>query len=206
MKNNKFDIINYDIPKFDVDVEFTYHSYDEKTEDENPIDDFDLNLQSNDFNMFLSNKITIQLKDLRSRLKFDSNVSFLNNINEDVLIQIQNFQNKNLNNSIIDDQKGIEYFNSNLRFDDKSVSFISGLNKKYQRRILEAYELDNNLYPNLTKFNQRNVIYGTDYLGDIMQNKLVSQYAYDFKNAEFLSDINQIENERINADYLSNNI
>jgi len=206
MKNNKFDIINYDIPKFDVDVAFTYHSYDEKTEDENPIDDFDLNLQSNDFNMFLSNKITIQLKDLRSRLKFDSNVSFLNNINEDVLIQIQNFQNKNLNNSIIDDQKGIEYFNSNLRFDDKSVSFISGLNKKYQRRILEAYELDNNLYPNLTKFNQRNVIYGTDYLGDIMQNKLVSQYAYDFKNAEFLSDINQIENERINADYLSKNI
>ncbi len=206
MKNNKFDIINYDIPKFDVDVAFTYHSYDEKTEDENPIDDLDLNLQSNDFNMFLSNKITIQLKDLRSRLKFDSNVSFLNNINEDVLIQIQNFQNKNLNNSIIDDQKGIEYFNSNLRFDDKSVSFISGLNKKYQRRILEAYELDNNLYPNLTKFNQRNVIYGTDYLGDIMQNKLVSQYAYDFKNAEFLSDINQIENERINADYLSKNI
>jgi len=114
MKNNKFDIINYDIPKFDVDVAFTYHSYDEKTEDENPIDDFDLNLQSNDFNMFLSNKITIQLKDLRPRLKFDSNVSFLNNITEDVLIQIQNFQNKNLNNSIIDDQKGIEYFNSNL--------------------------------------------------------------------------------------------
>ena len=34
MKNNKFDIINYDIPKFDIDVSFTYHSYDEKTEDE----------------------------------------------------------------------------------------------------------------------------------------------------------------------------
>ena len=206
MKNNKFDIINYDIPKFDIDVSFTYHSYDEKTEDENPVDDFNLNLQPNNFNVFLSNKITIQLKDLKARLNFDSNISFLSNINPDVVIQIQNFQNKNLNNFVIDNAKGIEYFNSNLKFDDKSISFISGLNDKYRRRILEAYELDNNLYPNLTKFNQRNVIYGSDYLGDIMQNKLHSQYAYDFKNSEFLSDINQLDNERISVDYLSKNI
>ena len=48
--------------------------------------------------------------------------------------------------------------------------------------------------------------YSSNYLGDIMQNKMTSNYAYDFKNAEFLSDINQLNNERINADYTSKNI
>lgn len=206
MKNNKFDIISYDVPKFGITVGFTYHSYDENTEDNHPINDADLSLRSDNINLFLSNKITIELKDLKDRLNFDSNISFLENINPDVVDQIQNFQNQNLNESIVDEIKAIEYFNSNLRFDDKSINFISGLNNKYRRRILEAYEVDNRLYPTLTRYNQRNVIYGSDYLGDIMQNKLTSQYAYDFKNAEFLSDINQIENERINIDYLSKNI
>jgi hypothetical protein len=206
MKNNKFDIISYDIPKFDINVEFTYHSYDEKTEDIQPINDVDIKLQFDNIGMFLSNKITIELKDLKDRLRFDSNISFLQNIQPKILTQIQNFQNENLNNFIFDDIKALEYFNSNLSFDDKSISFISGLNEKYKSRILQAYGLDKNSYPDLTKHNQRNVIYGVDYLNDIMQSKLNSQYAYDFKNAEFLSDINQIDNEMIFIDYLSKNI
>ena len=55
MKNNKFDVINYDVPKFQVDVEFKYHKYDEETEDIHPINDFDINLKSDNVNMFLSN-------------------------------------------------------------------------------------------------------------------------------------------------------
>lgn len=206
MKNNKFDIINYDIPKFDVNVEFTYHSYNEETEDLQPINDSDLNLKIDNFNLFLSNKITIDLKDLKDRFRFDSNITFLNNIRPNILRQIQSFQNENLNNFSVDNRKGIEYFNSNLRFNDKSISFISSLNDKYKKRILEAYNINVAEYSNLNKFNQRNVIYGTDYLNDIMQNKLNSQYAYDFKNAEFLSDINQVENEIVFIDYLSKNI
>lgn len=206
MKNNKFDIINYDIPKFDVDVKFTYHTYDEQSEDISPINDFDINLKLDNANMFLSNRITIQLNDLRDRLRFDSNISFLKNINQVIVSEIQGLQNKNLNSFTINDVKAIEYFNSNLKFDDKSISFISGLNDKYRKRVLEAYDLNTDLYSNLSQFNQRNIIYGSDYLQDVMQNKINSQYAYDFKNAEFLSDINQIENERINADYLSKNI
>lgn len=206
MKNNKFDIINYDIPKFDVKVEFTYHNYDEDTEDNRPINDADLNLGVDNFNLFLSNKITVELKDLKERFRFDSNITFLNDIRPEILTKIQSFQNENLNNTIIDDVKGIEYFNSNLKFDDKSISFISGLNLKYKKRILEAYQFPKNSFPNLTKHNQRNVIYGVDYLNDIMQNKLNSQYAYDFQNAEFLSDINQVDIESVAIDYLSKNI
>ena len=206
MKNNKFDIINYDIPKFDVKVEFTYHNYDEETEDNRPINDADLNLGVDNFNLFLSNKITIELKDLKERFRFDSNIAFLNDIRPEILTKIQSFQNENLNNTIIDEVKGIEYFNSNLKFDDKSISFISGLNLKYKKRILDAYQLSKNSFPNLTKHNQRNVIYGVDYLNDIMQNKLNSQYAYDFQNAEFLSDINQVDIESVAIDYLSKNI
>ena len=155
MKNNKFDIINYDIPKFDVDVKFTYHTYDEQSEDISPINDFDINLKLDNANMFLSNRITIQLNDLRDRLRFDSNISFLKNINQVIVSEIQGLQNKNLNSFTINDVKAIEYFNSNLKFDDKSISFISGLNDKYRKRVLEAYDLNTDLYSNLSQFNQR---------------------------------------------------
>ena len=39
-----------------------------------------------------------------------------------------------------------------------------------------------------------------------MHSKIASGYAYDFQNAEFLSDINQTNIEKINADFLSKNI
>ncbi len=208
MKNNKFDLINYDIPKFQVDVKFTYHKYDEETEDIHPITDFDINLKRDNINMFLSNKITINIPDIQERqnLKFDSNISFLNNINANILQNIQNFRYLNLNKTEIENIKLIDFFNSNLKFDDKSISFISGLDDKFKKRILDAYNLNEDKYEKLNKFNQRNVNYSTNYLADIMQNKLSSNYGYDFKNAEFLSDINQLQTERIYSDYLSKNI
>ena len=206
MKNNKFDVINYDVPKFQVSVEFKYHTYDEETEDIHPVNDFDINLKKDNINMFLSNKITINLHDLRERLRFDSNISFLSNINENVVETIQGLQNSNLNEKLIDNTKVIDFFNSNLKFNDKSINLISGLDNKFKKRILDAYDINQNKYENLIKFNQRNVSYSSNYLADIMQHKSSSNYAYDFKNAEFLSDINQLYTERINADYLSKNI
>lgn len=204
--NKKFDLINYDIPKFDMNVDFKYNQYDEETEDINPINDFNLDLKYDNINMFLSNKITINLHDLRERLKFDSNISFLSNINTDIVEIIKTFQNKNLNITITNDFKDIEYFNSNLNLDDKTTSFITNLDDKYKKRILEAYDVNNSEYNNLTKFNQRNVVYSNDYLSDIMLARSQSQYAYDFKTNEFFSNINNVENERVASDYLSKKI
>ena len=204
--NKKFDLINYDIPKFGINVEFKYQKYDEETEDINPLNDFNLDLKYDNVNMFLSNQISINLHDLRERLRFDSNISFLSNINTDVVEVIKAFQNKNLHVTLTDDNKDIEYFNSNSNLDDKSTSFVTNLDDKYKRRILEAYNLNNANYNNLTQMNQRNSVYSNDYLSDIMLARSQSQYAYDFKTAEFLSGINNIDNERVASDYLSKNI
>ena len=208
INNNKFDIINYDVPKFKTDITFQYYKYDERTEDLQSINDSNLSLQINNNDMFLANKITIQLHDLKSRYKFDSNINFLNNIDKKALERIQSLQNHNLNLDSFEEIPMINYFNSNLKFDDKSINFTTGLNESFKRKILLSYDNNPNYseYEGLTTVNQRNVSYSTNYLFDIIKNKEIAEYGYDFKSLEFLSDINQWYNEKTYIEYLTKNI
>ncbi len=219
MKNNKFDILNYDIAKFDVAVEFNYHFYDETLEDIQPINDEDIDLKLNNINMNMSNKITISLKDLKERVFFDSNILFIDKINDKALEMLKLFQFRNLNfvyrnNEIIPDNY---LFNSNNSFEDKSINFINNINQKNLNKIFDSFDINNQKYGDLTMFNHRNITYGTDYLTDIVKFKQSSQYACDLNFDEFLSGLKTlsllnnneffiIKNENISNENVTKNI
>ncbi len=191
MNNNNFDILNYDIAKFDINVEFNYHFYDEETEDINPINDEMINLKIDNSNMNMSNKIVISLKDLKQRVFYDSNISFIEKIDDNALSMIKNyFQSLNLNISEFNGVQMINYFNSNISFEDKSMNFISNLNEKNRKKILNSFNISPNQFSDLTKFNQKNITYGTNYLSNIIKSKERTQYGQDFSFNELLKNIN----------------
>ena len=139
MSNNAIDIINYDIPKFNVDINFNYVKYTDAEEDLE-ISDEKLNLKYNNENMNLYNELKIDISEFILRYRFDSNITFLNEIDQNIINDIRYFENKNLNtyNNNNSNIVEIDYFNySNSKIDDKFVSIINYLPKNNLRNIIE---------------------------------------------------------------------
>jgi len=218
MSNNAIDIINYDIPKFNVDVTFNYLKYTD-AEDDGEIFDEKLNLKYNNKDMNLYNELKIDISEFISRYDFDSNITFLKKIDQNIIDDIKYFENKNLN-TYSQNTEGIteiDYFNySNSKIDDKFVSIINYLSKKDLKNILNTFDIDNQQY-NLNKSNYRNIVVGKDYLYRFFLNKNNTLHNIDFINNNVLSTYNNITDHisssgysakvfNINNDIIENNI
>lgn len=202
MSNNAIDIINYDIPKFNVDINFNYVKYTDAEEDLE-ISDEKLNLKYNNENMNLYNELKIDISEFILRYRFDSNITFLNEIDQNIINDIRYFENKNLNtyNNNNSNIVEIDYFNySNSKIDDKFVSIINYLPRNNLRNILNTFNISNSTY-NLNKSNYRNIIIGKDYVYNFFLNKNNTLHNTDFINNDILSNYNNITDHIFSSGY-----
>ncbi len=214
MSNNKItDIVNYDIPKFNIDVNFEYAYYDETLEDKYPVNDSDINLKNTNINLNMYNKITIDISEFKTRFKFDSNFSFLNVIDEKVIEQIKKYQNKNLYKTFDETSSRPltleKYFNNSAltnSLDDKFISIVSNRDQKDRKNIIDAFDQinpDHDMINFSTQKFFRNTNLSKDYFYDIMLNKTNNLYNFDIKNLEFFSSFSNTSNQKISSNYNS---
>jgi hypothetical protein len=213
MSNNKItDIVNYDIPKFNIDVNFEYAYYDEMLEDKNPVNDYDINLKNTNINLNMYNKIVIDISEFKNRFRFDSNFSFLQFIDEKVITTIKSYQNKNLyrtnDGNNLTGQTLEKYFNNSAlqnNLDDKFISVVSNSDEKDRNKIISAYDkLNPNVNVNFsTQKFFRNTNLSKNYFYDIMLNKTNNLYNYETKNLEFFSSYSNVSNQKIVSNYNS---
>jgi len=213
MNNNKItDIINYDIPKFNVDIKYQYAYYDEVLEDLNPVNHISINLKDTNINLNMYNEIRIDISEFKNRYRFDSNFSFLNNIDPKIIEKIKSYQKKNLYTSTDDSSQLplISYFNNpavDNDIDDKFISIVSNQSERDRSNIMSAFNITSQSTGINTDFSTqkffRNYNVSKEYLYDFFIGKTNNLYNSEMKNVDFFSTYSNEENQKLTSNYNS---
>lgn len=216
MSNNLFDIYNYNIFKFNVDIKYQYNQYnpfDEDIDYEQQLNfDFKIDLKDTSFDItnsitsgYSSNKITINMPIritdyLSDKTLKNLNSNILNVSSNDLIQKIKAFENINLN------LDSIKYFNDRLTYEDKVVSLYSKPSKKYIQKTIESYKLNVNNFNEILNTkedeNFKNSLVSNKYFKNIMINKKVNQYSTDDNLFKYYSTGNNNKSELILSEYV----